>query len=63
MGLGRGWARLVERRRELKQSRRRYRRLRGRRVRVSWQTCRLCGSGSFIPAGSDRVCGGCLSLQ
>ena len=63
MGLGRGWARLVERRRARTRSRRRDRRMRARRVRVTWQTCRRCGSGSFLPDGSDRVCGGCVSLQ
>jgi ribosomal protein S27AE len=63
MGLGRSWARLVERRREQKRSRRRYRRMRTRRVRVTWQTCRKCGSGCFLPVRGDRICGGCLSLQ
>lgn len=38
-------------------------RVRRRRVRLTWQTCRRCGSCSFQPARSDRLCGGCLSLQ
>jgi uncharacterized OB-fold protein len=63
MGMGRGWARLVQRRRERKRSQRRYRRLRVRKGRVTWQICRQCGSGSFLPVRGDRVCGGCLSLQ
>jgi hypothetical protein len=33
------------------------------RVRVTWRTCRRCGSYSFQRTGSDRLCGGCLSLQ
>jgi ribosomal protein S27AE len=52
MGLRRWWAEVVERRR-----------VRRGRVRVTWQTCRRCGSYSFQPAGSDRLCGSCLSLQ
>jgi ribosomal protein S27AE len=63
MGLGRSWARLVERRRERKRERRRNRRMRGRRVRLTWKNCRRCGSGSFLPANADRVCEGCLSLR
>ncbi|MGH3943358.1 MAG: hypothetical protein ACRDTG_32985 [Pseudonocardiaceae bacterium] len=59
MGLGRGWARLVERRRERKRLRRR----RTRRGRMAWQTCRQCGSVSFFPTGNDRLCGGCLLLR
>lgn len=38
-------------------------RQRSDRVRLTWQTCRRCGSYSFLPAGSDGRCGGCLSLQ
>lgn len=63
MGLGRGWARLVERRRERKRARHRNRRMRSRRVRMTWQTCRQCGSGSFLSARGDRVCGGCGCLS
>ncbi len=63
MGLGRRWARLIERWRERKRARRRNRWMRARRVRLTWQTCRRCGSGSFLPATADRVCGGCLSLR
>jgi ribosomal protein S27AE len=33
------------------------------RVRVTWRICRRCGSYSFQSVGSDRLCGGCLSLQ
>ncbi len=36
---------------------------RPRRVRLTWQTCRRCGSSSFIPVSHDRLCGGCRSLQ
>jgi uncharacterized OB-fold protein len=63
MGLGRSWARLVQRRRERKLARRRDRRKRGQRTRMTWQTCRECGSGSFLPVRSEPVCGGCLSLR
>jgi hypothetical protein len=40
----------------------------GRRIReVGFDrrggTCRRCGSYSFQRAGSDRLCGSCLSLQ
>ena len=28
-----------------------------------WQTCRRCGSYSFLPTGLDPICGGCRSLQ
>jgi hypothetical protein len=59
MGLGRGWARLIEQRRERKRLLRQYRRRRG----LTWQICRRCGSGSFLPARGDRLCSGCLSLQ
>jgi hypothetical protein len=52
MGLCRLWVALVARRRA-----------RRGRVRVTWQICRRCGSYSFVPVGSDRLCGGCLSLQ
>jgi hypothetical protein len=52
MRVDRLWAALVERRR-----------VRRGRVRVTWQTCRRCGSYSFQPAGSDQLCGSCLSLQ
>lgn len=63
MGLGRGWARLIGQRRERKRARRRNQRIRTRRFRLSWQTCRQCGSGSFLPTGGDRICGGCMSLR
>ncbi len=63
MGLGRSWARLVERRRERKRLRRRYRRTRRRRGGLTWQICRRSGSGSFLPARGDQLCGGCLSLM
>jgi len=63
MGLGRSWARLIEQRRERKRLRRRNCQIRKRRVRMTWQTCRQCGSGSFLPAGADPICGGCLSLR
>ena len=52
MGLGRRWAAMVARRRT-----------RRRRGRLMWQTCRRCGSYSLLPASSDPLCGGCLSLQ
>jgi hypothetical protein len=39
------------------------RRARPGRVRVTWRICRRCGNYSFQPAGSDQLCGGCLSLQ
>ena len=39
------------------------RRARRWRVRLTWQTCRRCGSCSFQPSVSDRLRGGCLSLQ
>lgn len=52
MRVGRLWAALLARRRAFPG-----------RVRVTWQTCRRCGSYSFQPVGSDRLCGGCLSLQ
>ncbi len=63
MGLGRSWARLVQRRRDRKRLRRRYQRMRGRKSRVMWQICRQCGSCSFLPVRGNRVCGGCLSLR
>jgi hypothetical protein len=34
-----------------------------RRVRLTWQTYRRCGSKSYLPAGDDRLCGSCRSLQ
>ena len=33
------------------------------RVRATWWICRRRGSYSFQSAGSERLCGGCLSLQ
>jgi hypothetical protein len=52
MRVGRLWAVLVPRRWT-----------RPRRARVTWRTCRRCGSYSFQSADSDRLCGGCRSLQ
>lgn len=53
VGIGRRWAALVARRQA-----------RSKQVRLTWQTCRRCGSYSLRPAGSDdQLCGGCLSLQ
>jgi ribosomal protein S27AE len=52
MGVRELWAALLARRRT-----------RPGRVRVTWRICRRCGSYSFQSAGSDRLCGGCLSLQ
>ncbi len=49
---GRWWVALVTRRRA-----RRW------RVRLTWQTCRRCGSYAFLPAGLTPVCGSCRSLQ
>jgi uncharacterized OB-fold protein len=37
--------------------------VRGRRVRLTWQTCKRCGSYSFVPTGSGPLCGSCRSLQ
>jgi hypothetical protein len=34
-----------------------------RRVHLTWQTCRRCRSRSYLPAGGDRLCGSCRSLQ
>jgi hypothetical protein len=48
MGWGRRWAALTARR---------------WRVRMTWQTCRRCGSYSLLPVGFDPICGGCRSLQ
>jgi ribosomal protein S27AE len=33
------------------------------RVRLTFQTCRRCGSKSYLPAGDERLCGSCRSLQ
>jgi hypothetical protein len=52
MGWGTRWAALIARRRA-----------RRRRVRMTWQTCRRCGSYSLLPIGLDPICGGCRSLQ
>jgi hypothetical protein len=50
--LSRWWAAMAARRRA-----------RRSRVRLTWQTCRRCGSYSLLPASSDQLCGGCRSLQ
>lgn len=52
------WAALVDKAQKLMRQR-----VRTRRVRLTWQTCRRCGSYSFETTGSDRLCGGCRSLQ
>lgn len=36
---------------------------RTRWVRSTWQTCRRCGSQSYLRAAGDRLCGGCRSLH
>jgi hypothetical protein len=51
MGLRRWWAALVERRR-----------VRRGRVRVTWRTCRRCGSYGY-QTGKSGLCEGCRSLQ
>jgi uncharacterized OB-fold protein len=52
MGWQRWWSAHIERRRA-----RRW------RVRLTWQTCRSCGSYAFLPAGIHPICGSCRSLQ
>jgi hypothetical protein len=52
MGWGQWWVGLTERRRA-----------RCWRVRLTWQTCRRCGSYAFMPAGFRSICGSCRSLQ
>lgn len=52
MGWGRWWAALVARRRA-----RRW------RVRLTFQTCRRCGSYAWLPVGLDPICGNCRSLR
>jgi hypothetical protein len=37
--------------------------VRVRRVRLTWQTCKRCGSYSFVPTGSGPLWGSCRSLQ
>lgn len=36
---------------------------RARRGRLTWQTCRRCGSRSYLQTGGERLCGGCQSLH
>jgi hypothetical protein len=55
------WGVLVERAQRLLRDSRLGRN--ARRVGLRWQTCRRCGSRSCLPAGGDRLCGGCRSLQ
>ncbi len=55
------WVALVKRAKRLLRGPRRGRR--ARRVRLMLQTCRRCGSRSYLPAGDDRLCGSCRSLQ
>jgi hypothetical protein len=52
------WAGLVARR----AGRAELRRMRRNRVRVTWRTCRRCGSYSY-QTGKSGLCGGCLSLH
>jgi uncharacterized OB-fold protein len=52
MDWGKRWAEMVARRRA-----------RRRRVRLTWQTCRRCGSHAFFPVGIKPICGSCRSLQ
>jgi uncharacterized OB-fold protein len=52
LGWGRRWGALLARRRAHR-----------RRVRLTWQICRRCGSYSFVPAGADQLCGSCRSLH
>jgi ribosomal protein S27AE len=61
MRIGECWAALVERAQRLIRDSRPGRN--ARRVRLTWQTCRRCGSKSYLPAGDDRLCGSCRSLQ
>ncbi len=58
MRMGGCWAALIDRVQTLSRKG-----LRLRRVRLTWQTCRRCGSYSFLPTSSGRLCGGCRSLQ
>lgn len=39
------------------------RRARRWRTCMTFQTCRRCGSYSFLPLGFDPICGSCRSLQ
>ena len=34
-----------------------------RRVRLTLQTCRRCRSRSYLLAGGERVCDGCVNLR
>jgi hypothetical protein len=58
MGLRRWWAGMVARRAE----RAALRRARRGRVRVTWRTCRRCGSYGY-QTGKSGLCAGCRSLQ
>jgi len=58
MRMGGWWAALVDTAQKVVR-----RGARGRRVRLTWQTCRRCGSYSFVPIGSGSLCGSCRSLQ
>jgi hypothetical protein len=52
MGWGKRWSALLARRRA-----------RRGRVRLTWQTCRRCGSYALLPVGTNPLCGSCHSLQ
>jgi hypothetical protein len=58
MGMGGYWAALVDTAQKLLR-----RGVRRQRVRLTWQTCRRCGSYSFVPTGSGPLWGSCSSLQ
>lgn len=58
MRMGGRWAALVDRAQKLVRQG-----VRTRRVRLTWQTCQRCGSYSFVPTSSGRLCGSCRSLQ
>jgi len=61
MRIGGRWGALVERAQRLLRDSHRGRRT--RRVRLMLQTCRRCGSRSYLPVGDDRLCRSCRSLQ
>jgi hypothetical protein len=52
MGWSDRWVALMARRRARKQ-----------RVRLTWQTCRRCGSYSLLRVGLEPICCSCRSLQ
>ena len=58
MGVGGCWAALVDTAQKLVR-----RGVRRRRVHLTWQTCKRCGSYSYVPTGSGPLCGSCRSLQ